>query len=52
MAAQADAHRTWITAIDDPCLPVHYATVNLWSYPGPGLVTSWEFRGIRPPARD
>jgi aromatic ring-opening dioxygenase catalytic subunit (LigB family) len=36
MAAQADAHGTWITAIDDPCLPVHYATVNLWSYPAPG----------------
>ncbi len=34
MAEQADAHGTWITAIDDPCLPVHYATVNLWTYLG------------------
>src|SRR5690606_31288039 len=25
---------TWITAIDDPYLPVHYATINLWSYLG------------------
>ena len=29
-AAQADGRDdTWITAIDDPCLPVHYPTVNL-----------------------
>ena len=41
MAAQADAHGTWITAIDDPCLPVHYATVNLWSYLGRGLDKRW-----------
>ncbi len=41
MAAQADAHGTWITAIDDPCLPVHYATVNLWSFLGRGLDRRW-----------
>jgi 3,4-dihydroxyphenylacetate 2,3-dioxygenase len=41
MAAQADAHGTWITAIDDPCLPVHYATVNLWSYLGRDLDRRW-----------
>src|ERR1700759_510674 len=41
MAEQADAHGTWITAIDDPCLPVHYATVNLWSYLGRGLDRRW-----------
>jgi len=41
MAAQADAHGTWITAIDDPCLPVHYATVNLWTYLGRGLDRRW-----------
>src|SRR5215470_11977670 len=41
IAAQADAHGTWITAIDDPCLPVHYATVNLWSYLGRGLDRQW-----------
>src|SRR5579859_158520 len=37
LAACANAHGTWITAIDDPYLPVHYATVNLWSYLGRGL---------------
>src|SRR4029079_4998134 len=41
MAAQADAHGTWIPAIDDPCLPVHYATVNLWHYLGRGLGKRW-----------
>ncbi|UJW29768.1 catechol 1,2-dioxygenase [Saccharothrix sp. AJ9571] len=34
LAARADAHGTWITPIDDPCLPVSYATLNLWSYLG------------------
>ncbi|HEY1625033.1 MAG TPA: catechol 1,2-dioxygenase [Streptosporangiaceae bacterium] len=33
----ADSCGTWITAIDDPYLPVHYATVNLWTYLGRGL---------------
>jgi aromatic ring-opening dioxygenase catalytic subunit (LigB family) len=41
MAAQADAEGTWITAIDDPWLPVHYATVNLWSYLGQSLDKRW-----------
>jgi len=41
IAAQADAHGTWITAIDDPCLPTHYATVNLWHYLGRGLPKRW-----------
>jgi 3,4-dihydroxyphenylacetate 2,3-dioxygenase len=41
IAGQADRHRTWITAIEDPCLPVHYATVNLWSYLGRGLGKRW-----------
>ncbi len=41
IAAQGDAHGTWITAIDDPYLPVHYATVNLWSYLGSGLDRRW-----------
>jgi aromatic ring-opening dioxygenase catalytic subunit (LigB family) len=41
IAAQADAHGTWITAIDDPCLPTHYATVNLWHYLGRGLDKRW-----------
>ena len=37
MAARADAHGTWVTAIDDPFLPVMYATINLWHYLGRGL---------------
>ncbi|MFI6498104.1 catechol 1,2-dioxygenase [Nonomuraea typhae] len=34
IAARARRHGTWITAIDDPSLPIHYATVNLWAYLG------------------
>lgn len=34
IAARASKHGTWITAIDDPYLPIYYATVNLWSYLG------------------
>jgi 3,4-dihydroxyphenylacetate 2,3-dioxygenase len=41
IAGQADLHGTWITAIDDPYLPVHYATVNLWTYLGAGLDKQW-----------
>ncbi len=41
IAAQADRAGTWITPIDDPCLPVHYATVNLWTYLGRGLDRRW-----------
>jgi 3,4-dihydroxyphenylacetate 2,3-dioxygenase len=41
IAGQADRHGTWITAIDDPCLPTHYATVNLWHYLGRGLGKRW-----------
>ncbi|MCG0285828.1 3,4-dihydroxyphenylacetate 2,3-dioxygenase [Streptomyces sp. PSAA01] len=33
----ADAHATFITAIDDACLPIQYATVNLWKFLGEGL---------------
>ncbi|MFE7121903.1 3,4-dihydroxyphenylacetate 2,3-dioxygenase [Streptomyces sp. NPDC057654] len=33
----AGSHGTWITPIDDPYLPIHYATVNLWTYLGQGL---------------
>ena len=32
VASFGDKHGTWITAIDDPCLPVHYATINLWHH--------------------
>ncbi|MGN6793516.1 MAG: catechol 1,2-dioxygenase [Streptosporangiaceae bacterium] len=41
IAALADSHGTWITPIDDPYLPVHYATVNLWTYLGRGLDRRW-----------
>jgi 3,4-dihydroxyphenylacetate 2,3-dioxygenase len=37
VAGKADEHGTWITAIDDPHLPVFYATTNLWEYLGRGL---------------
>lgn len=40
-AALGDQHGTWITAIDDPYLPLHYATVNLWTYLGRGLDKRW-----------
>jgi 3,4-dihydroxyphenylacetate 2,3-dioxygenase len=41
IAGQADQHGTWITAIDDPWLPVYYATVNLWAFLGRGLDRQW-----------
>ena len=41
MAALGEAHGTWITAIDDPYLPLHYATVNLWTFLGRGLGKRW-----------
>ncbi|GLZ29274.1 dioxygenase [Lentzea sp. NBRC 105346] len=37
IAAQADRHGTWITAIDDQHLPIFYATTNLWEFLGQGL---------------
>ncbi|MFJ2739902.1 3,4-dihydroxyphenylacetate 2,3-dioxygenase [Streptomyces sp. NPDC087440] len=37
IAKFADRHGTWITPIDDPYLPVYYATINLWKYLGEGL---------------
>jgi 3,4-dihydroxyphenylacetate 2,3-dioxygenase len=37
IAARADRHGTWITAIDDHALPIFYATTNLWEYLGRGL---------------
>jgi len=32
VAANGRRRDTWITAIDDPCLPIHYPTVNLLKY--------------------
>src|SRR5689334_3628552 len=37
----APRHATWITAIDDPYLPLFYATLNLWKFLGEGLDTRW-----------
>ncbi len=37
IAARGEAEGTWITAIDDHCLPIMYATVNLWHFLGRGL---------------
>jgi 3,4-dihydroxyphenylacetate 2,3-dioxygenase len=41
VAANGDSNGTWVTAIDDPYLPVYYATVNLWAYLGRGLGKRW-----------
>jgi 3,4-dihydroxyphenylacetate 2,3-dioxygenase len=37
IASKAPEHSTWITAIDDPELPIFYATTNLWEFLGDGL---------------
>lgn len=37
IAAQAERHGTWITAIEDDHLPIYYATTNLWEFLGRGL---------------
>jgi len=37
IAAHGEGEGTWITAIDDHCLPIMYATVNLWHFLGRGL---------------
>ena len=37
IAGKADDHGTWITAIDDPHLPIFYATTNVWEFLGRGL---------------
>ncbi len=34
VAAFADKHGTYITAIDDDYLPIYYATINLWKFLG------------------
>ena len=41
IGAQADAHGTWITPLDDPYLPLYYPSINLWSYLGKGLDKQW-----------
>jgi len=37
IASKASKHGTWITPIDDPHLPIFYATTNVWEYLGKGL---------------
>ncbi|HTY72404.1 MAG TPA: 3,4-dihydroxyphenylacetate 2,3-dioxygenase [Actinomycetes bacterium] len=41
MASFGPKHSTWVTAIDDPYLPMYYATLNLWKYLGEGLDKQW-----------
>jgi aromatic ring-opening dioxygenase catalytic subunit (LigB family) len=41
VAAAGPAHSTWITANDDPYLPMYYATLNLWKFLGEGLDKRW-----------
>ncbi len=46
VAGNADENGTWITAIDDPYLPIFYATTNLWEYLGEGLDKRWVSIGV------
>ena len=46
IAAKADMHGTWITAIDDHYLPIYYATTNLWEFLGCGLDKRWVSIGV------
>jgi 3,4-dihydroxyphenylacetate 2,3-dioxygenase len=47
IASKAPEHSTWITAIDDPHLPIFYATTNLWEFLGQGLPdTRWLTIGV------
>jgi aromatic ring-opening dioxygenase catalytic subunit (LigB family) len=41
MAQRETDHSTWVTAIDDPYLPIYYATLNLWKFLGEGLDKRW-----------
>ena len=41
IADLGEKHGTFITAIDDPYLPLYYATVNLWTFLGRGLDKQW-----------
>ena len=37
IGAEGEAAGTWMTPIDDPYLPIFYATINLWDFLGRGL---------------
>lgn len=47
-----EKHGTWITAIDDDYLPLHYATLNLWKFLGEGLDKRWLSIGVCQTAED
>jgi 3,4-dihydroxyphenylacetate 2,3-dioxygenase len=37
----APQHSTWVTAIDDPYLPMYYPSLNMWKFLGEGLDKQW-----------
>ncbi len=41
IAAEGEPAGTYITAIDDPYLPLYYPSINLWSYLGKGIDKQW-----------
>ena len=41
IAAEGEGAGTFITAIDDPYLPLYYPSINLWSYLGKGIDKQW-----------
>lgn len=41
IAAEGEPAGTYITAIDDPYLPLYYPSVNLWTYLGKGIDKQW-----------
>lgn len=46
IAKYGESRGTWITAIDDPYLPIYYATINLWKFLGEGLNKRWISIGV------
>jgi 3,4-dihydroxyphenylacetate 2,3-dioxygenase len=46
IAKYGESRGTWITAIDDPFLPIYYATINLWKFLGEGLNKKWISIGV------
>jgi 3,4-dihydroxyphenylacetate 2,3-dioxygenase len=46
IASFGESRGTWITPIDDPHLPIFYATINLWKYLGEGLDKKWITIGV------
>ncbi|MFN8196461.1 MAG: catechol 1,2-dioxygenase [Nocardioidaceae bacterium] len=41
MERVASQHSTWVTAIDDPYLPMYYPSLNMWKFLGEGLDKQW-----------